>query len=233
MSGGAAEERKAKSLAEIELAECERDMPALLNALQDADFEVRIIAAEAVGEVGGERANITLLHLARDRRGERPEVRVAALRGLGRMHGGDRYAAILEEFITGDNRRMVEAARRMLLAVDPAGYPARLVSRGCLDHSAIGIYGRSREPTAVGLIARFISGLVEAGDAGSSRYWGKVYAAVRALGNIGGGESVRILDELLTWLSRREEQAEGSLKGERFEKIGTAAGAAIEKIKKG
>lgn len=125
----------------VERSAAEGDVGYLIEALKSQTREVRIAAAEALGRVGGDKAALALLSLAREHPGERPDVRIAALKALGSIHGRDRYASILQEFLTGDNSKVVAAARLMLSEVDPEGYPRRLAERGCLDHAAIKVYG--------------------------------------------------------------------------------------------
>ena len=222
-----------RTLYEIERATREGDISVLLKALDDASFEVRTAAVAALGGVGGERAKITLMSVARDRTGERPEVRIAALAALGRLHHAGRYASILQEYVTGDNRKVVAASRRMLEAADPDGYPLRLVERGCLDHAAISLYGRAGLEEAVPLLTGFVTGRMKEGDLTDTGNWGKVYSATRALGRIGGADAGRTLRELLDWLSSSEGQAERWLDKERLSKIVDAARASIEQAGKG
>ena len=220
-------------LYEVERAARERDITFLLQALEDASFEVRNAAVEALGRVGGEGAKVALLSLARDRKGERPEVRIMALGALEGLYDGERFASILQEFVTGDNRKVVAAARRMLESVDPDGYPLRLVERGCLDHAAISVYGRAGEHAAVPLLTGFVIGGMEAGDLTNTGNWGKVYAATRALGRIGGAEAGRTLQALLHWLSSADGRGRRWLEEERISKIIDAAGESLEQVGKG
>ncbi|MBK5092513.1 MAG: HEAT repeat domain-containing protein [Actinobacteria bacterium] len=221
------------TLGEVERAAREGDTAVLLKALEDASLEVRNAAVEALGQVGGERAKVALMSVARDRRGERPEVRISALGALEGVHSVERYASILEEFITGDSRKVVAAARRMLESVDPEGYPLRLVERRCLDHAAISVYGRAGVEAAVRLLSGFVTDRMEAGDLTDTGNWGKVYAATRALGRIGGDEAGRTLQALLDWLSSAGGQGGKWLEKERLSKIRDAARASIEKAGKG
>jgi len=222
-----------QALYEVERAAARSDVAALLKALEDPSFEVRTAAVDALGQAGGERAKVSLLSVARDRRGERPEVRIAALQALGGLYGADRYASILDGFVTGDNRKVVAAARRMLQAVDPAGYPRRLVQLRCLDHSAISVYGRAKESTAVPLLSAFVAGRIEAGDLTRTGNWGKVYAAARALGRIGGADAERTLRSLLDWLSETGTGDGRWLDKERLSLITAAARASIDPAGKG
>ena len=210
-----------------------RGIEQLLELLDHADFTVRISAISTLGELGGERANLLLLGIARDRTGERPEVRAAALAALGKIHGPARYADILEDFICGDSRKVTGPARNMLEEVDPEGFPRRLAERGCLDHGAIGVYGRAMEQSAVPLLGRFIAERQDAGDLGSAAYWGKVYAAVRALGSIGGEDAGRSLTSLDTWLRGHVSAGGGTLRDRRIGKITTAVGDSLELLGKG
>jgi len=99
---------------------------------------------------------MALMSIARDRWGQNPNLRVAALRSLGRLTETPRYISLLEEFIAGDNRKVVAAARSILRDLRPEGFPRRLVARGCLDHAAIRTYGDSREASSVPLLAGFL-----------------------------------------------------------------------------
>lgn len=200
----------------------------LLQMLEDSSHEVRMEAVRGLGELGGERARFKLTEVVKDRWGQRPEVRLAALGALDNFYETDRYASFLEEFTTGDNRKVVAGARRILSEVDPASYPARLASRGCLDHSAIGVYGRSREPSAVPLIGGFLEEKMEAGELAGARDWGKVFAAVKALGYIGGDEAGRILRAVLEWTRRAEGSTGAFLEAERIVKIRDAARRSLE-----
>jgi HEAT repeat protein len=213
----------------VERAAGERDIKYLLGALKSQTYQVRLAAVQALGEVGGAQAALALLGVARDHPGERPDVRIAAMRALERFHGPERYASILEEFVTGDNRKVVSAARLMLSRVDPGGYPRRLAARGCLDHGAIGVYGKTREPSALPLLGRFLSDLEGAGDLAGGGQWGRAYAAVKALGNIGGPEAVETLRLIPGWLQAAG--AEGPFRKERLGKLQEAARLAVKKAK--
>lgn len=204
---------------ELEIAVRGRDVTALINALENPSLDVRIAAIEALGRLGGEKSSLTLVTLARDRHGERPEIRIAALEALGGFLDDTDYADLLDEFIASDNRKVVSASRRMLRKADQSGYPRRLVARGCLDHNAIKVYGTASETGAIPLIKGFLVERMDRGDLVTSGYWGKVYAAARALGNIGGEESQRILRSLLEWLGENEHQMKGFLREERAQKI--------------
>jgi HEAT repeats/PBS lyase HEAT-like repeat len=217
-----------KSPGDVEAAAARGDVQYLLEALQDPGFEVREAAALGLGEVGGEKANLALLSVARDRWGERPEVRIAALRSLGRIHERNRYLSILQQFITGDNRKVAAAARGMLREIDPEGFPARLAASGAVDHGAIRVYGVEREASAIPLLCRFLDEAREAGNLVTSRNWGRVYAAVRALGNIGGMDAVVALQRLTAALEKQEAESSGSLALGRIEKILGAARNSIQ-----
>ena len=183
--------------ADIEEAKRRGDAGYLLKVLAGPSRGLRVMAVRALGEVGGKRARMALASVARDRRGEGPDVRLAAIESLDGLYGDEAYASFLEEFIAGDNRRVVNGARRVLSGADPDGYPMSLLSRGCLDHQAIGVYGRSRLAESVPLLGRFLEERAAAGDLLSTTCWGKVYVSVRALGNIGGEDAVKTLSMLL------------------------------------
>lgn len=205
------------------------DIQYLVDALGDASFETRIAAADRLGEVGGDKANLALLTVARDRWGERPEVRIAALRSLGGIHGAGRYSDILQQFIAGDNRKVMAAARKMLQAVDPDGYPRRLAASGAVDHGAMRVYGISRERSALPLLREYVDARASARDIASSGNWGKVYAAARALGKIGGAESVEILERLLSAVDAEESEETKTLTRGRLDKIRGTALEALER----
>ncbi|MBU4240672.1 MAG: HEAT repeat domain-containing protein [Actinobacteria bacterium] len=219
--------------ANVEEAERRGDAEYLLESLADPSPEIQAMAARALGEVGGERARMALASVARDRGGQRPDVRLAAIQSLGHLYREEYYASFLEEFIAGDNRRVVTGSRRMLSEADPEGYPLRLLSRGCLDHRAIGVYGKSHLAEAVPLLGRFIEERAAAGDLLSANCWGKVYVSVKALGNIGGEEAVETLQMLLGGLPAAGDSGGGALVLERAEKIRNAARAALTAAGKG
>ena len=222
-----------KAEAGIEEAKRRGDAGYLLEVLAGPPSGLRVMAVRALGEVGGERARIALASVARDRRGEGPDVRLAAIESLGGLYGDKAYASFLEEFIADDNRRVVTGARRVLSGADPDGYPLRLLSRGCLDHQAIGVYGRSRLAESVPLLGRFLEERAAAGDLLSTNYWGKVYVSVRALGNIGGEEAVNNIRVFLGAIHGAGSSGDRVLVQERADKIRGAARAAIEAAGKG
>jgi HEAT repeat protein len=218
---------------DLEAAAAAGDIGYLLDAMQDPSPEVRMAAALGLGEIGGEKANLVLLSVARDRWGQRPEVRTAALRALGRIQTPDRYASTLQQFISGDNRKVMTAARRILHAADPRGFPGRLAAVGALDAGAIRVYGDAREASALPLLRHFLTEREEKGEITSSRYWGKVFAAVRALGNIGGREAVEALGELLSGLEDQSAGPTGPLARGRADKITVAARDCLAKLRQG
>lgn len=201
----------------------ERDLKYLLEALKDSNSLVRIAAVLALGEIGGEKASLALLTISRDRFGERPEVRIAALEALGTVYEASRYSSFLEGFIAGDSRKVMIASRKMLRALDPGGYPARLAGAGALDHSAIGVYGAAREGAAVPLLAGFIEERKVKADMTSPTFWGKVYAAAKALKRIGGEGASEALDSLVTWIESAKGSVGAPIKLARLEKIEAVA----------
>ena len=203
----------------------------MLDALEDASLETRIMAIEGLGELGSESARLALLGIARDRWGYRPEIRIAALRSLGKSTGSARYADLLEDFIAGENRKVMSAARDMLRQVDPDGFPGRLLAKGCVDHAAIRVYGDTREKSAVPLLASFLEERMEAADLGSPRQWGKVFAAVRALGNIGGEDAAGALEGLLAWLDDEARPEATGLPGQRLDKVRQAAAESVSRAR--
>jgi HEAT repeat protein len=221
------------AFADIEQAARERNVLALLNALEQPSLEVRLAAIDALGEVGGERARLVLLGIARDRLGERPEVRIGALRSLGMIYGPSEYASLLEDFISGENKKVVSASRRMLSEADPSGFAARMVARGALDHAAMQVYGTSGEESAVPLLKGFLAERVERGDITGARCWGRVHAAVKALGKIGGDAGAEALESLIEGIESGAAagDARGFLRSERLEKIERAAREALAKAR--
>jgi HEAT repeat protein len=227
------DDRLKKLSGDLQEAIARGDVTYLLEAMQDAPFELRVAAVEGLTELGGEQARMALSRIARDRWGERPELRIAALRSLGRITEPHRYISLLDEFIAQDNRKVVAAARGMLRGLDPEGYPRRLAGRGCVDHGAIRAYGDSREESALPLLGGYLGNLMETGQVTSTRQWGKVHAAVKSLGNIGGGDSVQILERLLEWLEEEAQTVSTGLNAQRLAKIRHAAERAMQAAKKG
>jgi HEAT repeat protein len=217
---------------DLEAAVSRRDIQYLLEAMEAPVFETRVAAAYGLGELGDEKANLALLSIARDRWGQRPDVRAAALRSLGRIHDAGRYSDILSEFINGDNRKVMAAARKLLQSVDPGDYTRRLAESGAVDTGAIRAYGAGAEPHAVPVLMEFLAAREDARDAASSTYWGKVYAAVRALGNIGGGEAVEILEGFLSSLEDQEEGVSGTLARGRMDKMIAATRDSLQRLEK-
>lgn len=199
------------------------DTAYLLKALESAGVGARAAAVEGLGSVGGEQARLALLRIARDRWDQRPDIRIAALRALGKIVDADRYADLIEEFIAGDNSRVMTAARLMLRDVDPDGFPARLLDRKVVDHGAIRVYGTSRMPESVPLLSSFLQDAMREGDITSSRKWGKVFAAVKALGNIGGQASVKTIESLVAYLGETEPRRDSRFELCRLDKIRQAA----------
>jgi HEAT repeat protein len=222
------ESRKTPEVEHLRKAAEQDDVASLIDAMRDSPLEVKTFAVGLLGTVGGERARLTLVSIARDRWGEHPELRIAALEALASLVEKDGYADFLEQFITDENRRVVAAARRMLKAVDPEGLPVRLVERRALDHAAMKVYGSSGEASAVPLLASYLRERMEAGDIASAGKWGKAYAAVKALGNIAGPASVETLEELLARLEEAPRPADGTLAAARVDKIEAAARQALE-----
>lgn len=222
-----------KAEAGIEEAKRRGDTGYLLEVLAGPSRGLRVMAVRALGEVGGERSRMALASVARDRRGEGSDVRLAAIESLEDLYGEEAYASFLEEFIAGDNRRVVTGARRVLSGADPDGYPLRLLSRGCLDHQAIGVYGRSRLAESVPLLGSFLEERAAAGDFLSTSCWGKVYVSVKALGNIGGEDAVRTLNILLGAIHDAGSSGDRVLTRERADKISGAVRIALGATGKG
>jgi hypothetical protein len=72
-------------------------------------------------------------------------------------------------------------------------------------------------------LGRFLDDARQAGHMATSGNWGKVYAAARALGNIGGPDAVKALRRLVTELERYEVECGDTLKRGRIDKIMGAA----------
>lgn len=204
------------------------DTAYLMKALEDASLQVRVAAVEGLGTLGGEQARLALSRIARDRWEQRPDMRIAALRTLKKVTEPARYANLLEDFITDDNRRVTTAARHMLRDVDPEGFPYRLLEKRAVDHGAIRVYGTSRLKEAVPLLASFLEQSMESGDITSIRKWGKVFAAVKALGNTGGRPAVETIESLLFWIDARETVSGQHFADQRLEKIREAAVRALQ-----
>lgn len=227
------EERLKRLSGDLQDALARGDVSYLLEALEDAPFELRVAAVEGLAELGGEQARMALLRIARDRWGQRPELRIAALRSLGRVTEPVRYVTLLEEFIAADNRKVVAAARSMLKSLDPEGFPRRLAALGCVDHGAIRAYGDSSEPAAVPVLTEYLDHLMETGDIASTRHWGKVHAAVRSLGNIGDRDSVQMLERLRAWLAEPQQAGSEGFRAQRLAKIEHATERALQAARKG
>ena len=231
---GISDDRRFEALSgDLKDAIARGDTAYLLEALDDASFNVRVAAVAGLGELGGEQARMALVRTARDRWGQKPELRVAALRSLRGISEPERYVTLLEEFITGENRKVVAASRGILRDIDPDGFPGRLVARGCVDHAAIRVYGVSRESSALGLLDGYMRDRMAAGDISSTRQWGKVYAAARALGNIKGPASVQTLENLQAWLQEAPQAEKKGFPGQRLAKIREETVRAIESARSG
>ncbi len=225
-----AEERFNEQLGEVERAHAQSDVLALLAALESESPRVRLAAIEALGEIGGAKASIALSGVAKDRYGERPDVRLAALEALGNIFEPTRYADFLEQYVEGDNRKVTAGSRKLLQRADPDGYPGRLARLGCLDHAAIRVYGESGLTQAVPLLSGFVSERINDGSFTQGKWWGKVYAAEKALGSIGGDEAIASLEALAEAAGR--ESASGSfLTCERTTKIAEGARSALERAR--
>lgn len=227
------EERLRRMSGDLQDALTRGDVRYLLDALEDAPFELRVAAVEGLAELGGEQARMALLRIARDRWGERPELRIAALRSLGRVTETDRYITLLEEFISEDNRKVVASARAILKSLDPDGFARRLAVRGCVDHGAIRAYGDSAEADGVPVLTGYLDQLMASGDVTTTRHWGKVHAAVRSLGNIGGEDSVQMLERLEVWLKEKPQAEREGFHAQRLAKIEHATERALRAAKKG
>jgi hypothetical protein len=212
----------------IESAVSRGDIDYLVKALDDPSTRVRLDSVREIGEIGSSRAKETLLTLLRDRWGRRPDVRLEAIRALEDFYSPRDYSRLLGQYICEDNRKLVSGARKILSELDPDGYPSTLLESGCLDRGAISTYGRAGLEPAAGLLGEFLQSLLDTGEVLSTGQWGKAYSAVRALGNIAGGESVNILEDF----ERRLQSfgAEGPLREARRNKIMEAARASISAL---
>jgi len=223
------DDRLGQQLGEIEKAAGHADVLALLNALESESPQVRLAAIHALGDVGGDKASLALSRLAKDRYGEKPELRIAALESLGKIYEPGRYADYLEGFISDESRKVVIGARKLLEKADPEGFPGRLARLGCLDHASIRVYGRARLAEAVPLLSDFLEERVADGSISQGKYWGKVYAATKSLGSIGGPQAERALEDLIE--SARAHEKGGFLEVERMEKVERGAREALERTR--
>jgi HEAT repeat protein len=223
------DERLSRQLGDIDKAAEQANVLALLTALESESPQVRLAAIQALGDVGGDKASLALSRLAKDRYGEKPELRIAALEALGKTYEPGRYADYLEGFVSDENRKVIAGARRLLEKADPEGFPGRLVRLGCLDHAAIRVYGRARIVEAVPLLAGFLEERVADGSVSHGSYWGKVYAATKSLGSIGGAEARQALEDLVE--SARAHEKGGFLEVERMEKVERGALEALERTR--
>jgi HEAT repeat protein len=227
------EHEEALSEGGVEEAANRGDIPYLLEALGDPSFKIRVLAAGMLGSLGGTGAVPALITTASDRRGERPEVRIAALEALGELLDAEEHARLLEEFICEDNTKVVRASRRMLLGVDPEGYPRRLLASGCMDHRAIRVYGKRGLVEAIEPISRLLQSSAEDNSLLETWRWGRVYTAIRALGNIGGEQAVKTLMSVRSLLETGNGRGGGGLHGRRYTKIAEALEEAIERAGEG
>lgn len=225
------EERLREQLETVQRAAGEADVPALLSALESESPRVKIAAIEALGRTGGDKASLALSRIARERYGQRPEVRIVALAALGWIYEPERYPDFLESYISEENRKVVAGARKLLERADPRGFPGRLARRGCLDQPAIRVYGKARLSEAVPLLAAFVKDRVADGSFASGAYWGKVCSAARALGAIGGDDARMALEGLIE--AAESSGAGGFLEKERLEKIRQGAASALASAKEG
>ncbi len=200
---------------------------ALLEQLRHPDYRVRIDAAGRLGSAGDIRFRAPLVGVASNRGGERPEVRVAALRALGSLMEPGDYAGMLEGFINGESRKVMTAARKLLKASDPGGYSGRLARAGCLDHSAMKVYSSSRDPAAADLISGFLEERLESRDVIEGRHWGRVYTGVKALHRIGGTRGAGVIREISRYTARIDPRELKPLERERLAKIAGAVRGAL------
>ena len=220
-----------KRLKEIGKAALEKDVGRLAGFLADASPAVRNRAVSALEEDGSEAARLALLAAAKNSHGIGPDTRVEALRALRSYCEPEAYAGLLEGFVSEESRKVRRGARSLLFQADPQGYPSRLLSRGCADRVAVSVYGKARLAEAVPLISSLIEERVAAGDVATAGGWGKLYTAVRALANIGGEESVRVLREFRSQLERAG-SGEGALAARRVAKLMVATQDALERIER-
>ncbi len=169
----------------------ERVEQACRAALEDADAEVRLIAATRLGEP----ALDTLLALAESSE-LAPTLRGQALAALARASRADAQAAVEAGFRQSPPGELIRAALEHLdEAAQPRLVPliveaARLPDPG-VARAAVGALGRSPSPLARAALLGLLS------DKGPT-----LVVAVEALGQVGGVEAVEPLSRLASaWLS--------------------------------
>lgn len=208
------------------------DIRYLLETVYGDQPDSRKCAVEAIAGVGGGAAVKALLGVARDRARLKPELRLHALEFMGTICDKFEYLSLLDEFIAGDNRKVVRGARRMFRQADPVDLPRRLAEKGCLDHQAVSTYGRYREAGAVALLEGFIEERIAARDVLTTPHWGRVYIAVRALGKIERSEASGTLRNMERWLMERTGRGAGFLQSERAGKLKKAVESSLESVEK-
>ncbi|MDD5748254.1 MAG: hypothetical protein PHP64_04265 [Actinomycetota bacterium] len=208
-----------------------RDMNFLREAFSSAQAGKKIEIIHAMAESGGRDSVGLLIQIASARYEEKPEVRIAALKALSKVQPKDEYSNTLGKFILNENRRVMFAARRILRDVESEGWARRLADLGALDYSAISVYGREKEKSAVPLLIDFIAGRLESKEIYNSQWWGKVYAALLALGRIGGDDAKNALFSVIDFLEKLDRTSCESLERMRIEKIEEAAKIGIKNIR--
>lgn len=213
------------------LAEAEKNksLDKLLSDLDESDAKVKIDSIRKLAFFRGDRVLHALSHIAKARYEERPEVRIAALEALSSIQPVEEFVTALEDFVAGENRKVMSAARSMMKELDPEGWTARLVKLGALDHQAICAYGIAREVTAIPLLTDFLEEKRLSGEFIETGWWGKVYAAVCALEKIGGDDARRTLLSLLENIDKLNLPSKSIFKEKRIEKIRVALKRALGK----
>lgn len=214
---------------ELEIACAKGDAEALLEIIKYGQFNVRTEALFALANSGYPQAGMILKEIAKDRLNEHPEMRIAALECLECIFDREAYADFLEDFITGESRIVERAARRILLRIDPQGYPVRLAKRGCTDHGAMNVYGRTRSTYAIPLIREFLIDCASSGDFKSGGFWGRAYAGIRALEKIGTPEAYDVILRFCQEANRHASPDKRSIAFQRYSKVLNAARAAIKR----
>lgn len=188
-----------------------RSESALIDALNDKEFEVRRTAAEALGQIGSERAEDALLHALVD---ENHPLGWIAAEILGRGAGHDGVVERLCEALRGSHSsvrwRAAEALGRMgtRRAVD-ALVESLESDRSSVRESAATALGRARDGRAVPALLRALD------DKNSDVRW----RSAQALGQIGDRDAVdallKSLDDNSSSVSSSAVEALGLIRDER------------------
>ncbi|GEM_PF-858352 len=213
----------------VRIAYARGDIETLLELIRKGTPEVRREALYALAQSGFSDAGMVLKEIAKNRWNEHPETRIVALQSLESLSEKDAYADFVEDFITGESRIVEKAARKILSRIDPAGFPNRLARRGCTDHGAMNVYGRSRSTTAIPLIRDFLMDCASRGEFTAGGIWGRVYAGLRALEKIGTTEAFETISLFTDAAMSHGQPDEKSIAFQRYLKVLDAARFAMEK----